>query len=298
MHRGARRACARSAPSGSRAPPTPSVGVRGDLSEFAGRRGRGTARGGPRGRDDEVLRRDLTHARRAPSSESRARSCSARRSATSAGARTDRPRTRSWSPPTASSAPRSPRTASAGLRSARRSPGCRPIVELMFPDFALEAADQLFNHIAKARHVYGGTLPVPVVVRTRTAQGRGFGPQHSADPAALFALFPGWRITAPSTPADYVGLLNAALLCEDPVLVIEHHALWPVGGDVPTRPARLRPPSRDGAPCPRGRGRDRARLVAPAPSRARVSPRSSRPRESRSRSSTLAGSTAPVSTAA
>jgi 2-oxoisovalerate dehydrogenase E1 component len=110
--------------------------------------------------------------------------------------------------------------------------GLRPIVEVMFPDFALEAADQLFNHIAKARHVYGGKLRVPLVVRTRTAQGRGFGPQHSADPAALFALFPGWRITAPSTPADYVGLFNAALMCEDPVLVIEHHALWPVEGEV------------------------------------------------------------------
>ena len=114
--------------------------------------------------------------------------------------------------------------------------GLRPIVELMFPDFALEAADQLFNHIAKARHVYGGALPIPVVVRTRTAQGRGFGPQHSTDPAALFALFPGWRITAPSTPADYVGLFNAALLCDDPVLVIEHHALWSVSGEVPVGP--------------------------------------------------------------
>ena len=114
--------------------------------------------------------------------------------------------------------------------------GLLPIVELMFPDFALEAADQLFNHIAKARHVYGGRLPVPVVVRTRTAQGRGFGPQHSSDPAALFALFPGWRITAPSSPADYVGLFNAALLCEDPVLVIEHHALWTVAGEVPVGP--------------------------------------------------------------
>jgi 2-oxoisovalerate dehydrogenase E1 component len=123
--------------------------------------------------------------------------------------------------------------------------GLRPIVELMFPDFALEAADQLFNHIAKARHVYGGRLPVPVVVRTRTAQGRGFGPQHSSDPAALFALFPGWRITAPSTPADYVGLFNAALSCDDPVLVIEHHALWPVTGGVPVGPLDyLLPPGR------------------------------------------------------
>jgi 2-oxoisovalerate dehydrogenase E1 component len=110
--------------------------------------------------------------------------------------------------------------------------GMRPVVELMFPDFALEAADQLFNHIAKARHVYGGDLAVPIVVRTRTAQGRGFGPQHSSDPAALFALFPGWRITAPSTPAEYVGLFNAALRCNDPVLIIEHHRLWTTRGEV------------------------------------------------------------------
>ena len=111
--------------------------------------------------------------------------------------------------------------------------GLRPIVELMFPDFALEGADQLLNHIPKVRHMYGGDLPVPLVVRTRTAQGRGFGPQHSSDPAALFALFPGWRIVAPSTPAEYVGLFNAAILCNDPVLIIEHHSLWSLEGPVP-----------------------------------------------------------------
>lgn len=104
--------------------------------------------------------------------------------------------------------------------------GLRPIVELMFPDFALEAADQLFNHVAKARHMFGGDLAVPLVVRTRTAQGRGFGPQHSTDPAALFALFPGWRIAAPGTAIDYVGMFNAAITGDDPVLIIEHHRLW------------------------------------------------------------------------
>lgn len=121
----------------------------------------------------------------------------------------------------------------AGLALGAAIAGLRPIVELMFPDFALEGADQLFNHIPKVRHVFGGDLPVPLVVRTRTAQGRGYGPQHSADPAALFALFPGWRIAAPSTPAEYIGLFNAAILCDDPVLVIEHHSLWPLRGPVP-----------------------------------------------------------------
>ena len=117
--------------------------------------------------------------------------------------------------------------------------GMRPIVEFMFPDFALEAADQLFNHIAKARHMFGGDLDIPIVVRARTAQGRGFGPQHSSDPAALFALFPGWRIIAPSTPFDYVGLFNSAIDVADPVLIIEHHRLWPLTGPLPDLDIRI-----------------------------------------------------------
>ena len=146
--------------------------------------------------------------------------------------------------------------------------GMRPIVEVMFPDFALEAADQLFNHIAKARHVYGGRLAIPIVVRTRTAQGRGFGPQHSGDPAALFALFPGWRITAPATPADYVGLLNAAIRCDDPVLVIEHHALWPRQGEVPREDLDYVLPPGNRAARASGPVRDRTGLVgSAAPSR-------------------------------
>jgi 2-oxoisovalerate dehydrogenase E1 component len=117
--------------------------------------------------------------------------------------------------------------------------GMHPIVELMFPDFALEAADQLFNHIPKTRHMFGGEVDVPLVVRTRTAQGRGFGPQHSCDPAALFAMFPGWRIIAPSTPADYVGLFNSAISGSDPVLIIEHYRLWTLEGAIPDLDARI-----------------------------------------------------------
>jgi len=111
--------------------------------------------------------------------------------------------------------------------------GMHPIVELMYPDFILEAADQLFNHIAKARYMYGGSQPIPIVLRIRTAQGRGYGPQHSCDPAALFGLFPGWRIAAPSSPAEYVGLFNAAMLTRDPVLIIEDHRLWPSRSQLP-----------------------------------------------------------------
>ena len=102
----------------------------------------------------------------------------------------------------------------------------RPVVELMYPDFSLVAADQLFNQIAKARHMFGGDTNVPLVLRTKIALGAGYGSQHSMDPAGMFAMWPGWRIVAASTPFDYVGLMNSALLCEDPVLMIEHVDLY------------------------------------------------------------------------
>ena len=106
----------------------------------------------------------------------------------------------------------------------------RPVVELMYPDFALVAADQLFNQIAKARHMFGGENGVPLVLRTKVAIGSGYGSQHSMDPAGLFAMWPGWRIVAPSTPFDYVGLMNSALRCEDPVVMLEHVDLYTTSG--------------------------------------------------------------------
>jgi 2-oxoisovalerate dehydrogenase E1 component len=67
----------------------------------------------------------------------------------------------------------------------------------------------------------------------RVSPHTGYGSQHSTDPCALFALVPGWRIVSPSTAHDYIGLLNAALRCDDPVLVIEHTELYQREFDVP-----------------------------------------------------------------
>jgi 2-oxoisovalerate dehydrogenase E1 component len=111
--------------------------------------------------------------------------------------------------------------------------GVKPIVEIMFPDFALVAADQLFNQIAKLKYLYGGNVEVPLVVRTRIAMGLGYGAQHSSDPGGLFAMFRGWRIVAPSNPFDYIGLFNTAMRAADPVLVVEHHSLYKEKGEVP-----------------------------------------------------------------
>ncbi len=102
----------------------------------------------------------------------------------------------------------------------------RPVVEFMYADFLWVAADQVFNQIGKARHMFGGDSSVPLVLRTKVAMGTGYGSQHSMDPAGIFAASPGWRIAAPSTPFDYVGMMNSALRCEDPVLIIEHVDLY------------------------------------------------------------------------
>lgn len=109
-----------------------------------------------------------------------------------------------------------------------------PVIEFMYPDFMWVAADQVFNQIGKARHMFGGDSKVPLVLRTKVAMGTGYGSQHSMDPAGIFATAPGWRIIAPSTPFDYVGLMNSALRCEDPVLVIEHVELYNSTGPSPT----------------------------------------------------------------
>ncbi|SEJ92776.1 thiamine pyrophosphate-dependent enzyme [Achromobacter sp. NFACC18-2] len=109
----------------------------------------------------------------------------------------------------------------------------RPVVEFMYPDFMWVAADQIFNQIGKARHMFGGDIDVPFVLRTKVAMGTGYGSQHSMDPAGIFATAPGWRSVAPSTPYEYVGLMNTALASKDPVLVIEHVDLYASSGEVP-----------------------------------------------------------------
>jgi len=120
-----------------------------------------------------------------------------------------------------------------GMAGGAASVGLRPIVEVMFPDFALMASDQLFNQIGKLRHMYGGQVKFPLVVRTRVAIGFGYGGQHSMDPAGFFAQFSGWRIVAPSNAFDVIGLLNTAVCYNDPVLFLEHGMLYADKGEAP-----------------------------------------------------------------
>jgi len=111
--------------------------------------------------------------------------------------------------------------------------GLRPIVEIMFGDFCFTAADQIAHGVGKVRHMFGDGFPVPLVMRIRVSPHTGYGSQHSGDPSALFGLFPGWRIITPSTAFDYIGLMNSALACNDPVAIIEHTELYQREFEVP-----------------------------------------------------------------
>lgn len=113
-----------------------------------------------------------------------------------------------------------------GLAAGAAVSGLRTVVELMYSDFFLVAGDQLLNQAGKIRHLFNGTAKVPMVLRTRIPGLEGYGSQHSMDPSGVFALFPGWRIVAPSCAFDYVGLMNSALRCNDPVLVVECQEMY------------------------------------------------------------------------
>ena len=99
----------------------------------------------------------------------------------------------------------------------------------MFADFALVAADQLFNQLSKARHMYGDTDDLPIVVRSRIGTGLGYGTQRSMDPGRPVRNVPGFRVIAPADAFAYIGLFNTAMHSLDSVVILEHKALYSRG---------------------------------------------------------------------
>ena len=111
--------------------------------------------------------------------------------------------------------------------------GLRPIAELMFSDFFAVAWDMVANQIAKTRYMTDGQVSLPLVIRTANGAGLRFGAQHSQSIENWAMAIPGLKVVAPSTPADMVGLMAAAIRDDDPVIVCEHKALFASKGDVP-----------------------------------------------------------------
>lgn len=111
--------------------------------------------------------------------------------------------------------------------------GLRPIIELMYVDFVGLAMDQIGNQMAKFRYMSGGQLKIPMVLRTQGGTGRSAGAQHSQSLEAYLVHTPGLRVAMPSTPEDAKGLLKTAIRSDDPVVFIEHKALYSKKGPVP-----------------------------------------------------------------
>jgi pyruvate/2-oxoglutarate/acetoin dehydrogenase E1 component len=116
------------------------------------------------------------------------------------------------------------------------SVGMRPVVELMYMDFLYLAMDQILNQAAKMRYMFGGKVKVPLVVRGQQGIGRGNAGQHSQSVESLLMHIPGLKVVCPSTPADAAGLLRTAIRDDNPVVFIEHKALYATKGEVPDDP--------------------------------------------------------------
>ena len=111
--------------------------------------------------------------------------------------------------------------------------GTRPIVDLMFADFLTLASDQLVNHAAKMRYMYGGTASVPMVLLTFFGGGTSSGASHSQCLESWVVHCPGLKVVMPSTPADAKGLLKTAIRDDDPVIFFGHRLLYGLKGNVP-----------------------------------------------------------------
>lgn len=110
--------------------------------------------------------------------------------------------------------------------------GMRPVAELMYVDFIGMTMDQLGNQAAKIRYMFGGQIGVPMVLRTQGGTGRSAGAQHSQSLEAYVMHTPGLRLVMPATVSDAYHLLRQSLKQPDPVVFIEHKALYTLKEDV------------------------------------------------------------------
>ena len=121
-----------------------------------------------------------------------------------------------------------------GAATGAAATGTRPVVELMFSDFAGVAMEQIMNQMAKMRYMFGGKAEMPVTVRTTEGGGMGAASQHSGTIHSWIAHFPGLKAVAPGTAASAKGLTKAAIRSDDPVFVFENKMIYEQKGAVPT----------------------------------------------------------------
>ena len=117
--------------------------------------------------------------------------------------------------------------------------GMRPLVELMYVDFAGVAFDQFLNQAPKLRFMFGGQVTVPITVKTLMGAGWRNAGHHSQTLYSLFVHIPGWYSLAPSSPHDAKGGLLAAIRNNNPVILFEHKMLYNTTGNVPEKDYEL-----------------------------------------------------------
>ncbi|HUC33954.1 MAG TPA: alpha-ketoacid dehydrogenase subunit beta [Ilumatobacteraceae bacterium] len=111
--------------------------------------------------------------------------------------------------------------------------GLRPIVDLMFMDFVLVAADQIANQAAKLKYMFGGDAKVPLTITTCGGAGLSAAAQHSQSLEALFCHIPGIKVVCPSNPYDVKGLMSTAVRDDNPTLFVLHKRMLGQRGVVP-----------------------------------------------------------------
>jgi pyruvate dehydrogenase E1 component beta subunit len=123
-------------------------------------------------------------------------------------------------------------TAILGAAVGAAAAGLRPVVEMMFIEFIGVALDQLTTQAASLRYLSRGGYQVPMTVRAACGAGLGFGCQHSQLLEHWFRGTPGLAVVVPSGAATAYGLLRAAIRSDDPVVFLEHKALYGERQDV------------------------------------------------------------------
>lgn len=111
--------------------------------------------------------------------------------------------------------------------------GKRAIAEIMFADFIGVCLDQIWNQVAKFRYMFGGKTKCPITIRMPYGAGFNAAAQHSQAIHAMVTAMPGLKVVMPTTPADAKGLLTTAIRDDDPVIFLEHKALYGDKGEVP-----------------------------------------------------------------
>lgn len=111
--------------------------------------------------------------------------------------------------------------------------GLRPVVEIMYIDFATVAMDQIVNQAAKLRYMTAGIAKLSLVIRTQGGSGTGEAAQHTQSLEAWFIHVPGLKVVMPSTPYDAKGLFKTAIREDNPVIFIDHKLLFSKKGPVP-----------------------------------------------------------------